>query len=120
MTARSIVNGLNKESIQAIARLINLVSAPVIISIGSIAINQFDTIIENQEKMFATQEEHRRRLNSDSMNISRLFRNDQLFVVKQDATITSLKINSDIGKEFYEDYERKYQELFRENRFLNP
>lgn len=120
MTLKTVIGGLNKESIRAIAHLINLVGAPIIISIGGIAINQLDVIIENQDKIFATQEEHRRALQMDSINITRLFRNDQLLTVKQDATVTSLKINSIVGFEFDTDYEKRYEELFRENRFLNP
>lgn len=120
MTAKAIVNVLNNESIRAIARLINLIGAPIIISIGGVAINQFDVIIENQEKIFATIESHERTLQNDSVNISRLFRNDQLLVVKQDATVISLKINPIVGKEFDNDYEKRYDELLRDNKFLNP
>jgi len=120
MTVKSVIGGLNKESIRAIAHLINLIGAPIIISIGGIALNQFNTIIANQEKMFITIEAHGRALQMDSVNVTRLYRNDQLIVVKQDATITALKANSSIGIEFDADYEKKYDELFRENRFLNP
>ena len=119
MTAKTFINGLNKESIRAIAHLINLIGAPIIISIGGVALDQFNTIIENQEKMFATIESHERALRTDSIDIVRLFRNDQLIVVKQDATVISLKINSIIGSEFDSDYEKRYDEYYRDNKFLN-
>lgn len=120
MTAKAIVNVLNKESIRAIAHFINLIGAPIIISIGGIAINQFNTIIKNQDKMFATLEIHQRALQADTTSFNHLFRNDQLIVIRQDAAIHALKINSIIGQEFDVDYQKKYEELFTENKFLNP
>lgn len=120
MTAKGIVESLNKETLQAIARLVNLIGTPVIIAIGGIFINKANIVIENQEKMFSTQAQHAEILKRDSTDLVRLFRNDQLLNVKQNASISALKINTKVGAEFSRDYMDKYDELFNENKFLNP
>lgn len=120
MTTRGVVDALNKESVQAIARLIQLIGFPALTIIGTMVYNQASIIIENQNAMIATQAEHGRQLSSDSITINKLVRVDQLFMVKQNATKDALQNNSVIGTEFLIDYNSRYSELFQENRFINP
>lgn len=127
MTAKGVVTALNRESVQAIARLVQLIGFPVIATIGTMVYNQADILISNQEKMLAKQEQHSRSLTADSVAITdliaedyKLHRYDQLFTIKQDAAKDALQNNSVIGIEFKVDYDEKYRELVGENRFLNP
>lgn len=120
MTKESLIAGLNKDGMQALVRLINLIGTPALVILAGIAINQFDTIIKNQQAGFEVQAEHKRRLDSISDNINKLVKADHLFIAKQDACLYALDINSQIGKEWKVDYEKRRNVLIEENKFLNP
>ncbi len=81
--------------------------------------NQAHTVVKNQDKFFAAIEEHDRRLKADSISIADIARASQLIIIKQDATIHALQINSSIALEFTSDYSKKHKELFEENKFKN-
>lgn len=120
MTTKAVVTALAGDGVKAITRLVNLIGVPALNVLLLIAVNQFNILLNNQEKAFEMMAEHDRKLTADSTAIGKLFKNDRLIVVKQDAAIDALNKNSEIGIEFNIDYERKYTELFRENQFLNP
>lgn len=120
MTKESLVAGLNKDGMQALVRLINLIGTPALVILAGIAINQFDTIIKNQEAGFEVQAEHKRRLDADSIALAKLVKADHLFIAKQDACLYALDINSAMGKEWKVDYDKRRNVLIEENKFLNP
>lgn len=116
---KKLASYMRGDSITAIARFMNIVGIPILSIISTVAVSQFNTIVDNQEAMIKLLDKHDKQIQTNSASIIKLLRNDQLVTAKQDATISSLKINTKIGMEFYDDYDQKYDELLEENKFLN-
>jgi len=120
MSTKGIVDALNRQSVTAIVRLLNIIFPPIVIYIGTVFIDKANTVIALQEKFNKTQEIHAARLASDSTSIAKLFRHDRLFGVKQEAMRDALQVNPTIGKIFTIDYDTKYSDKLNESNFLNP
>lgn len=120
MSGRGFIEALNKDVVTAIVRLINIISPPIIIYIGTIFIGKANVIIKNQEQFAKTIDIHTAQISDLQKSDIKLQRFDRLFGVKQEAMKDALQANPTIGKIFQIDYDFKYQEKLNESNFLNP